>query len=60
MSDALSPQTIAAAQWLAEQRESPVRVISTLISRFGLTARQACDACALARRYRHIREGDHA
>jgi hypothetical protein len=56
----LSSQTLAAARWLAEQRESPARVISTLKDRFGLTAKEACNACALARQYRHIREGGHA
>jgi hypothetical protein len=60
MSDALAPDTISAAKWLAEQRESPARVISTLKNRFGLTAKEACNACALARQYREDGRSEHA
>jgi hypothetical protein len=60
MTSDLSPQTLAAARWLAEQRESPARVISTLKDRFGLTAKEACNACALARQYRQNGRTEHA
>ncbi|MFP5078484.1 hypothetical protein ACLE20_14345 [Rhizobium sp. YIM 134829] len=55
----LSPQTVAAAKWLAAQEEPPARVVPTIRERFHLNAIEACDACALARHYRqHGRRDD--
>jgi hypothetical protein len=47
---------ILAAQWLAEQNPAPATTIPTLRSRFDLTAMEATEACALAKRYRTFRK----
>lgn len=44
-----------AAQWLAEQQEPPARVVQTLRERFGLTMKEACEACAKAQHFRSKR-----
>lgn len=41
-----------AAQWLSEQADAPAGVIPLLRSRFNLTALEATEACAMARRFR--------
>lgn len=46
---------IAAAQWLADQKEPPVKAVSTIRKRFSLSMKEACDACALAQKYRTAR-----
>ena len=50
-----NPNVAAAAQWLSEQSETPLRVIPTIRERFSLSMKEACDACALAQRYRMLR-----
>lgn len=44
-----------AARWLAEQQPRPHPVVSVLRTRFNLTAVEACEACAMADRYRLYR-----
>lgn len=44
-----------AAQWLADQKEPPKPAVPHLRKTFGLTAHEACEACALAGRYRIVR-----
>jgi hypothetical protein len=46
---------IAAALWLADQKEPPAMVVPTIRKRFSLSAKEACDACALAQKYRTLR-----
>lgn len=46
----------AAAMWLVEQRGTLARPIAEVQQRFGLNAKQACVACALAARMRSCRE----
>ena len=41
-----------AARWLSEQNPEPHPVVPTLRSRFSLTALEACEACAMAQRFR--------
>ena len=41
-----------AAQWLADEQPPPAGVIPLLRSRFNLTALEATEACAMARRFR--------
>lgn len=41
-----------AAMWLVEQRPHPQPVVPALKERFGLSAREACDAIVLAERFR--------
>ena len=50
-----NPPIEQAAIWLADQRLAPQPVIPALQARFGLTAREACEATALADRYRVLR-----
>ncbi|OQP87574.1 hypothetical protein BTR14_03110 [Rhizobium rhizosphaerae] len=38
-----------AAAWLAALPDTPARIVPVLKERFGLTAKQACEAIALAR-----------
>lgn len=54
MTDAANPQPMIekAAQWLADEKEPPARVVPTIRERFSLTAKQACEACALAQHLR--------
>lgn len=51
-----SETVIQAAQWLADERQSPQPVIPILRQRFGLTALEACEACALATAFRTNRK----
>jgi hypothetical protein len=51
-----SEAVIVAAQWLADQNPAPVPVIPALRSRFDLTAPEACEAAAMARRFRSNRK----
>lgn len=46
---------IVAAQWLADEAQPPQPVIYHLRQRFNLTAVEACEAAALAGRYRTYR-----
>lgn len=41
-----------AAMWLSEQNPPPHPVVPVLRSRFDLSSVEACEACALAQRYR--------
>lgn len=41
----------AAATWLSDQAEKPTLLIPTLKARFSLSAVQACEAIAMARRF---------
>ncbi|MBB5277710.1 hypothetical protein HNR26_003791 [Rhizobium rosettiformans] len=47
-----SEGVVMAAQWLCEQPDAPAGVIPLLRSRFNLTALEATEACAMARRFR--------
>lgn len=51
-----SEAVILAAQWLADERQPPQPIIPHLRQRFGLTALEASEACALARKYRTWRQ----
>ena len=44
-----SASVIIAAQWLADQRETPHPIVPELRSRFGLSALECCEAIARAR-----------
>lgn len=46
---------IAAAQWLADQKEPPERVVSTIRAMFSLSALEAAQACGLSQKYRTLR-----
>jgi len=50
-----NPSVIAAAQWLADQKEPPVKAVPIIRERFCLSMKEACDACALAQKYRTVR-----
>ncbi|KAA0698551.1 hypothetical protein DTW90_12150 [Neorhizobium sp. P12A] len=52
MSETPAANVVAAAMWLSEQKESPARAVPTIRERFGLSMKEACDACALAQLYR--------
>lgn len=54
-SETHNPRVIAAAQWLADQKEPPLRVVPTLREMFSLSALEASQACGLAQRYRVVR-----
>lgn len=41
-----------AAMWFAEQKEPPALAVPVLRDRFGLSAREACEALALSQKYR--------
>lgn len=45
-----------AAVWLAEQPAAMPAIIPTLRSRFGLSAIEATEACAMAQRFRILRK----
>jgi hypothetical protein len=45
----------AAAQWLADQQEQPILVLQTLRREYSLTAKETCEACALAQQFRSSR-----
>lgn len=44
-----------AAIWLADQQEPPRLAVPTLRARFGLSAQEACEAIAMAQRFRIVR-----
>lgn len=44
-----------AAMWLSEQKEAPQQVVHLLRERFGITAAQAIEAVALARKFQTYR-----
>nr|WP_274845139.1 hypothetical protein [Sinorhizobium meliloti] len=44
-----------AAHWLADQHPAPKPVIPALRDRFGISALEACEAAALAAKYRLYR-----
>lgn len=46
---------VVAAQWLAEQQSPPEPIIGNLRQRFNLSALEACEAAALAGRFRTYR-----
>ncbi|PDT24451.1 hypothetical protein [Rhizobium hidalgonense] len=46
---------VLAAQWYSEQKQPPQPVVPELRKRFPLSAREACEALALANRYRILR-----
>ncbi|MDL2408739.1 hypothetical protein PY650_24470 [Rhizobium calliandrae] len=50
-----NPNTVAAAQWLADQKEQPAKAVPTIRERFSLSMKEACEACALAQKYRTAR-----
>jgi len=47
-----SEAVIQAAQWLAEQNLTPTPIIPAIKERFGLNAREACEAAALSNKYK--------
>lgn len=49
------PSVIAAAQWLADEKEPPRIAVPVLREKFGLTALEACEAIRLAQNYRIVR-----
>jgi hypothetical protein len=51
-----SEAVVMAAQWLADEQDPQQPVIPTIRARFGLTAVEACEAAALARRFRIYRK----
>lgn len=51
-----SESVLVAAQWLADQSNPPHPIVPELRSRFGLGALEACEAAALARRFRTCRQ----
>lgn len=54
-----SEAVMLAAQWLAEQMEPPRPVVPNLRRAFGLSAPEACEACALAQTYRMNRRASN-
>jgi len=50
-----NPGVIAAAQWLADQKEPPERVVPTIRAMFSLSALEAAQACGLSQKYRTFR-----
>jgi len=46
---------VLAAQWLADQAQSPRPIVPALKNRFGLSAVEACEAAAMADRFRIYR-----
>lgn len=50
-----NPKIVAAAQWLADQKEPPALAVPVLRQKFGLSAVQACEAIRLAWNYRMVR-----
>ncbi|MHC2359045.1 hypothetical protein [Rhizobium leguminosarum] len=48
-------KVVVAAQWLADQKEPPAMVVPTIRECFSLSALEACNACALAQKYRTLR-----
>lgn len=50
-----SEAVVQAAQWLADEKSPPQPLIPALRSRFGLSALEATEACAMAQRFRIYR-----
>ena len=50
-----NPKVVSAAQWLADQKEPPSKAVPTIRDRFSLSMKEACEACALAQKYRTAR-----
>ncbi|WP_392711128.1 hypothetical protein [Rhizobium ruizarguesonis] len=46
---------VEAAVWLSGQKDPPQPIIPELRHRFQLTALEACEACAMAQRFRTYR-----
>lgn len=46
---------VLAAQCIVEEKNPPQPIIPYIRERFGLTALEACEACALANKYRIAR-----
>lgn len=46
-----SESVVEAAMWFSELREPPAGAVPTLRERFGLSALEACEALAMARRF---------
>jgi hypothetical protein len=51
-----SESVITAAQWLADERAPPQPIIPELRRRFGLNSLEACEASAMAQRFRICRK----
>jgi hypothetical protein len=51
-----SEAVVMAAMWHADQLQPPQPIIPALCQRFGLTAMEATEACALAQRFRTNRK----
>ncbi len=51
-----SEAVLVAAQWLADQVPPPRLAVPVLKERFGLSALQACEAIAMADRFRLLRK----
>ena len=51
-----SEAVVLAAQWLADQDDPPRPIIPELRRRFPLGAHEACEAAAMARRFRVARK----
>ncbi|WP_105438483.1 hypothetical protein [Neorhizobium sp. T25_13] len=51
-----SEAVVSAAQWLADERHPPQPIIPELRRRFGLSALEACEASAMAQRFRTYRK----
>jgi len=51
-----SDAVVVAAQWLSEQTPAPTPTVPALRSRFNLTALEACEAAAMAQRFRSNRK----
>lgn len=54
-SESYPEDVVKAAQWLANQKEPPERVVPTIRAMFSLSALEASQACGLAQRYRVVR-----
>ncbi|TDX88470.1 hypothetical protein EDE05_102447 [Neorhizobium sp. R1-B] len=50
-----SDSVVVAAQWLADEQQPPQPIIPELRRRFGLSALEACEASAMAQRFRIYR-----
>lgn len=48
-------EVVAAAQWLADQQEPPLRAVPILREKFSISALQACEAIRLAQNFRNVR-----
>lgn len=51
-----SESVILAAQWLADQTQPPRPIVPALKNRFGLSAVEACEAAAMAEKFRMLRK----